>query len=703
MNSAFRLALLSGLAFCLAMARVGRADDAPLTSPNLRYYYPITPGEHPQTIDCDVCVYGGTSGGVTAAIQAARMGKKTVLLEFGTHIGGLTTGGLSATDGGSAAGGIAREFYNTVGQSGFKPAVAEQAFRDMLKTAGVGVYTEHRLIAVKKDGNRLTEVRCDNGDVFRGKMFVDTTYEGDLMAAAGVTYHVGREANSAYGETLDGVQKPGAHNFDKPVDPYVIPGDPRSGVLWGIQGQGLAPVGTGDNLVQAYNFRMYLEKDGLPFPKPREYDPKKYELLLRYIQAGGGPGVYPHKGDNNNQGGFSTDNIGRSYDWPDGTARGDLAVKKDEAYFKALYALREKIYQDHVDYQQGLVYFVAHDPRVPQAIRDKLAPWGLTKDSFKETGGFPHALYVREGRRMISDYVMTEHNCRHQTKADDSVGLAQYNMDSHNCQRVVLKDPKTGNVIVKNEGDVQVGVPGPYPVAYRAMVPKEAECANLLVPVCLSSTHIAFGSIRMEPVFMVLSQSAATAGCLALDAGVPVQKVDYAKLRERLLADKQMLDWTGKLRTTRPSARGSGVDPSKLPGIALDDAQAELTGEWLTGSGAGRIGPGYHHDGNTDKGKCSAKFTAPIKEAGAYEVRFAYTPNGNRATNVPVTVSGATEDKKTTKVNEKIEPPVEGRWVSLGVFHFAAGSTATVAISNAGTDGFVVIDGVQLVPSPAGK
>ncbi len=684
------------IAALLALSVQASADSPAITqtSPNLRYYYPLAPRRDPEVIDADVCVYGGTSGGITAAIQAARMGRKAVLIEFGTHIGGLTTGGLSATDGGTAAGGIAREFYGRVGQTGFKPAVAEAAYRDMLNAAAVPVYTEHRLLSVKKEGGRLLELRCENGATFRAKMFIDCTYEGDLMAAAGVSYHVGRESNSEYGETLNGVHAPGAHNFTLPVDPYVIEGDPKSGLLWGITGEGTAEAGSGDRLAQAYNFRMFLARGGLAFPKPDHYDPQKYELLLRFVLLGGGTGFIPHAGDNNNNGGFSTDNIGRSYDWPDGPSRGEPTTPKDATYFKTLYEIREKIYRDHVDYQQGYVYFLAHDPRIPEAVRSGIAPWGLTPDSFQETGGWPHALYVREGRRMVGDYVMTEHHCRHQITADDSIGLGQYNMDSHNCQRVVVKDPKTGRAIVKNEGDVQVGIPGPYPVAYRAIVPKEAECANLLVPVCLSSTHIAFGSIRMEPVFMVLGQSAATAACLAMDANIPVQKVEYAKLKERLLADRQILAWTGPVSSP-------GVDPATLPGIVLDDVKAELTGEWAHGSIAGHIGPGYIHDGNANKGKMSARFTATLKTAGDYEVRFAYTANPNRAANVPVTVSGFAGGPRTVIVNEKLTPPLDKHFASLGTYHFDAGAKAAMEISNTGTEGHVIVDAAQWLPVDA--
>jgi hypothetical protein len=500
----------------------------------LRYWYPLPAAAEPQVVEADVVAYGATPAGVTAAIQAARMGKSAVLVEFGRHVGGLTSSGLSATDGGNHIGGLAVEFYKGLGKhSGFLPAAAEERFRTMLAEAKVRVFTERRLTAVSKDGLAIREIAMENGDRFRAKMFIDATYEGDLLAKAGVSFAVGREANAQYQETIDGIQHPGAHNFERPVDPFVVPGDPKSGLLPGITNADAdAPgaFGSADKRIQAYNFRMYLAKmpDAIAFPKPPGYDPQRYELLLRYILSGDrdqpktGEMMQLHVGDSNNQGGFSTDNIGMNWEWPEAT-----------------YARREQIYQDHVTYQQGFMWFLANDPRVPDKLRAAVSSYGLDRRSFAETGGWPHQLYVREARRMVSDYVMTEHHCRGQTAAEDGVGLGEYNMDSHNCQRFVMK--VGDHWTVKNEGDVQTHIPGPYAVSYRAIVPKAGECANLLVPVCLSASHIAYGSIRMEPVFMVLGQSAGTAAALAIDAGVPVQKLDYAALRARLDADNQVV------------------------------------------------------------------------------------------------------------------------------------------------------------------
>jgi len=519
----------------------------------------------------DIVVYGGTSGGVAAAVQAARMGKSVVLIEPGRHLGGLSSGGLGATDIGNkkAIGGLSIEFYTRVyllylndeswkyeqrsqyrrgqdywqggaekwdeGQAWwmFEPHVAEAIFKDMVREAKVPVVYGERLDldnGVSKQGTAIISIKMESGQVFKGGMFIDATYEGDLMAKAGVSYTVGRESNSQYGETLNGVQtkNAGSHNFDKPVDPYVICGDSSSGLLAGVHEGRPGEEGQGDHRVQAYCFRMCLTdaaQNRLAYPKPEGYDQSEYEILLRYYEAGYDqvgwlPTIMPNrKTDTNNRGGFSTDYIGMNYE-----------------YAEADYEKREEIAAEHERYQKGLMWTLANHPRVPDRIRRQVSRWGLAKDEFVDNGNWPHQLYVREARRMVGQYVMTEQNCRGSKIAADSVGLGAYGMDSHNTQRYV-----DANGYVRNEGDVQVPVAGPYPISYRSIVPTEKECSNLLVPVCLSASHIAYGSIRMEPVFMVLGQSAATAASLAIEDEVPVQKLDYEKLRRRLLKDKQVL------------------------------------------------------------------------------------------------------------------------------------------------------------------
>ena len=522
------------------------AAGAATKNPGLQYYYDVPQANPPQTIKVDVCVFGATPGGVSAAVQAGRMGKTAALAVFRRHVGGMTSGGLTAVDLGTKAsiGGMTRDYFRHLGPSydtakggsvelGFRPSQAEDLCLLMLKDAGVKVYLEHRIKSVEKDGPRIRGITFENGNRIEAKIFIDAGYEGDLLARAGVSYVVGREDNSAYGETVNGFQISFTHQFRFPVDPYRTPGDPKSGLLPGISSEPLLKPGTGDKRVQAYNFRMWLvkAKEGLPFPRPANYHRDEYALLLRYLTTRPdfpwdftymyGP-IKLNLADCNNAGPFSTDFVGVNYAWHDGD-----------------YATRERLFQAHVTYQQGLMWFLANDEAVPERLRAYVRKFGLPKDEFQETGGWPHELYVREARRMVSDYVVTQHDCSNKVRVPDSVGLGSYTMDSHHTARVVV-DGK-----VKAEGDFEYlgGKMVPYPISYRAIVPRQRDCENLLVPVCPSSTHVAYGSIRMEPVFMILGQSAGTAATLAIDAGVPVQKVDYAKLRQRLLADRQILDW----------------------------------------------------------------------------------------------------------------------------------------------------------------
>jgi len=648
-------------------------------------------------IETDICVYGGTSAGVVAAVAARRLGKSAVLIEPGRHLGGMTAGGLGATDVGNrgAIGGMAREFYQRVHdfylrrygpdseqvkdcRDGFRfePHVAEMIFNEMVKEAGVPVFLGQRLKSVKKRRNRITEIATEGGTVFRAQVFIDATYEGDLMAQAKVSYTIGRESNAKYGETLNGIQfGHRGHQFRVPVDPYVVEGDPSSGLLKGISPDPPGHHGDGDHRVQAYCFRLCLTnvpENRVPFPKPKGYDPDRYTLYARYINKGvfeifGNSQRLPNnKTDTNNHGAFATDNIGMNYDYPDGD-----------------WATRQRIIEDHLNYQQGLFWFLCHDERVPSHIREQVNQWGLAKDEFVDNGNWPHQLYVREARRMISDSVMTEHNCRGTVVAEDSIGLASYNMDSHHVRRLVID----GRVM--NEGDVQVGV-SPYPIAYRSIVPRESECANLLVPVCLSSSHIAYGSIRMEPVFMILGQSAATAAHFAIDAKTSVQKIDVKKLQEQLLKDKQILRWTG--------ATVTAFDPKTLKGIVLDDADGKKTGEWIpsTRSFDRRVGTGYVHDGNTNKGRVAIAYTPDIPEEGMYEIILIFVPHPNRATNVPVTIAIEGGESVTVKVNQRVEE--HKGLASLGTFKLPKGKRTTVTLSNKDTDGYVVADGVQFVP-----
>lgn len=664
----------------------------------------------------DLVIYGGTSAAITAAVQAKDMGLSVIIVSPDKHLGGLTSGGLGWTDSGKkeAVGGLSKEFYHRVylhykkdsswrqqkvseyGNKGqgtramddasqtmwvFEPHVAERIYDNWVKEREIPVVRDEWLDrdggVTMKDG-RITSFKTLSGREYHGRMFMDVTYEGDLMATAGVSYHVGREASATYGEEWNGVQTGvlhHAHYFKVPVDPYKVPGDPSSGLLARISAEDPGAKGAGDHRIQAYCFRMCLtnaEDNRIPFPKPEGYDPEQYELMLRVFDTGWRDHFnkfdpLPNKKtDTNNHGPFSTDNIGYNYEYPD-----------------ASYEKRREIIAEHELYQMGYMYFLANDPRVPAEVREAMSQWGLPKDEFQDNGGWSHQLYIREARRMVGHYVMTENELLKRKPTPESIGMGSYSMDSHNVQRYV-----TPEGYVQNEGDIGVSTRGPYQIAFGSVVPKKEECENLLVPVCVSSSHIAFGSIRMEPVFMILGQSATTAAAMALEKGIAVQDVPYAELEKRLLADGQVLVWDEPLPPDHSK---------KLEGIVVDNEEARKEGTWKM---AATIGPwykrGYEHDNNdkTMKGKMSAVFEAKLPESGEYEVRFAYAASNNRATNVPVTVRHA-GGEETVIVNERVKAPFDEITVSLGRFQFEKDSPATVTVSNEGTDGYVLIDAVQ--------
>lgn len=670
----------------------------------------------------DIVVYGGTSGGVAAAVQARRMGRSVLLIEPTQRLGGLTTGGLGQTDIGNkmVIGGISREFYQRIreyyeddrswrwqkqeefrdsGQSRtstnedsmwtFEPSAALKVINDLIREHDIPVMYDERLdlnggvMLTRSKPWRIIGVRMESGKTFRGRMFIDATYEGDLLAKANVSYAVGREANAAYDETLNGVQTANAryHQLAKGVDPHVTPGDPSSGLLPGIDPLGPGMEGAGDQRVQAYCFRMCLTdhpNNRLPWTKPADYNELEYELLFRNFEAGFNEmpwinSAMPNrKTDINNRTGFSTDYIGQNY-----------------AYPEAGYEEREQIVEQHRAYQQGLMWTLANHPRVPVKVRDVISRWGPCSDEFTEGNGWQEQLYIREARRMIGATVMTQHHCQGRETVGDPVGMAAYTMDSHNVQRYVDAD---GNV--QNEGDVEVGGFPPYPIGLGAIIPQADQCSNLLVPVCLSASHIAFGSIRMEPVFMVLGQSAATIAAHAIEWETAVQDVDYTKLRERLLADDQVLAYT------RLAHQQTGVDPTQLPGVVRDDEESEgvkLEG-FATHSTSIRpyVGAGYRTDGNAEKGRQSVTFSLTAPSSGEFEVRTAYTAHQNRASNVPVTILHSTGLKRF-RVDQQQRPPVDGLWFSLGKFRMQKDETCRVIVGNEGTDGYVIIDAVQLL------
>lgn len=662
------------------LASLARADGQP------GYYFP--PEETlDKEVTTQVCIYGGTSAGVVAALALKRLGVESVIVHPGVRIGGLTSSGLGWTDFGTqdAVQGIAREFYERIGAKygmsirwTFEPSVALAVFQEMVAEAGVEVYDKaflDRDSGVEMADNRIVSLTTENGLTVRASYFIDATYEGDLMAAAGVSYTTGRESNSVYNETYNGQQVREKHQFMRNVSPYVIEADPDSGLLPGIETEIPVP-GQGDHRIQAYNFRICMTdnpSNRVPFAKPANYDRSWYVLLERYLAAGFGTTfdnffqkfdrIPNGKTDTNNHGAVSTDFIGQNYDWPE-----------------ADYQARQAIYQHHLDYNQGYWWFVANDPVVGQVaptIQSQMQNWGLAADEFVEFGNWPPQLYIREARRMVSDYVITEHDFFGRTRVSDSVGLASYGMDSHNCARFV-----TAEGCVKNEGDVQIGGSQPFRLSYRAIVPRRGECANLAVPVCVSASHIAYGSVRMEPVFMILAQSSATAIAQAISSGgADLQTIDIRQLQQTLEQRGQRLVWTTGLE----DAEGILIDSEQPSGVTI-------TGDWPASSSVpGYAGQNYLHDDNAQKGEKSVRFELNVPSTGRYEVSLCWTAHANRATNVPVTIrhnGGPSQYSVNQRGNG-------GRWNTLGRFVFAEG-TGSVVISNIGTDGYVVVDAVLI-------
>lgn len=519
-----------------------------MSKPGLHYFQDSWQEASEQVLDVDICVYGGTSAGVSAAVTAARRNRSVVILNPAQHVGGMTTGGLGWTDAGKehVIGGLSRQFYRDLGNYygtpaevwNFEPHAAAKVYAQWLQDTQIPVYNGQFLDETHSDGSKITEVRMLSGLVVRAKVFIDATYEGDLMAQAGVTYTVGREANGQYGETYNGIQVLDKHQFSHFVDPYLQEGDAASGLLPHVNSQDVTDMqGTGDHRIQAYCFRICMTNDPQlrqDWIKPAGFDPTEYILASRWfnsekdaynelLRADGELAKFdklikPHKTDTNNHGPVNSDYIGANYHWPE-----------------ASYKQREQIFQQHVTYQQGLYWFLANDPSIPIRYREQLSQWGLARDEYEDTNHWPHQLYVREARRMVSDYVITEHDCMHRRICEDPIGMGSYNIDSHNCQRFV----HNGRVL--NDGDVQIPPAGPYGISYRTIVPKTGQTENLFVPVCISASHVSYGSVRMEPVFMILGESAAIAADLVLSEGITAQQLPYDMLLPELKKAGQVL------------------------------------------------------------------------------------------------------------------------------------------------------------------
>lgn len=638
----------------------------------------------------DICIYGGTSAGVIAAYTAAQMGKKVLLVEPGSNLGGMSSGGLGYTDIGNkyVITGLARDFYRKVGkhygkleQWTFEPHIAEKLFVEYATHSKITVLYDHHITDAVKSGSTIREIVLQSSaskKSITAKMFMDCSYEGDLMALVGVSYIVGREANNLYKETYNGVQLMNGHQFPDGIDPYKAKGNSSSGLIWGIDNGLLNKDGEGDKSVQAYNYRICLTNNPANrknITRPDNYDSSRYELLIRLIEAQPNkrklndyfivsrmPG---NKTDINNRGGFSSDMIGMNH-----------------AYPEASYEERKEIVKQHEDYTKGLLYFIGHDQRVPEILREEMLQWGYPIDEYTRNNNWSPQLYVRESRRMQGDYVMTQHNCQGREVVKDTIGLAAYTMDSHNCQRLVV------NGMVKNEGNVEIGGFGPYPVAYRSITPKKNECTNLLVPVCLSASHIAYGSIRMEPVFMVLAQSAAAALSIAIDKKQTVQEVNIAEMNALLRKDPLM--------------------DKSVPDILVDNDnsnQLKITGDWRRVTSepekgyTGNYGPSMMVLESKKVKSNGVSFIPEIKKAGTYSIYYYLpkTPTSSKSIALKVNDGKVTRQVILHSDSIVVEGQTSGEWAPLGKYSLPVGRGSNVTVTDDNADGTVIADAVLFV------
>jgi len=640
----------------------------------------------------DVVVYGGTAGGAIAAIAAAGEGESVVLIEPGKHIGGMVSGGLGRTDFGNQAviGGLSRDFFERLGKHYgeaitwyFEPHVAEKTLLDWLVEARVQVEYGSPVETVMKEGPRITGITLVDGRSFSGAHFIDASYEGDLMARAGVSYTWGREAESVYGESLAGTRAfSDKHQFDNPVPPY----DAEGKVSPLIQDLPLDPPGTGDRKVQAYNFRLCMTKvkeNRIPFPKPEGYDPARWDLFARYLAVQPdltvaklmNPLMVPNgKTDTNNNGPISTDYIGGSWDYPE-----------------ADYARRKEIWEDHKRYVQGVMYFLQNDPRVPKALHEEMAEWGLAKDEFTENDNWPYQLYVREARRMVGDYVMRQRDLQEELTKPESIGMGSYNSDSHHVQRIVVaQEGPWGDATPRalNEGDMQVPV-RPYEIAYRSITPRPDEASNLFVTGAFSASHVAYSSMRMEPQYMILGHAAGVAAAQARARGVSVQQVNVAALQARLREQGAVLS-VAQAHVEYPA--------STFPGIVVDSEQAELSGKWRHSSHVTPyVGLSYLAQDEAGTSRDAATFRTTLSKPGNYDVRIAYTADPNRSADALVELK-AGELHQSHTVNMRKHPGAAAPFLSLGVYALPAGEcTLTVRPGPKQATGLIA-DAAQWLP-----
>jgi hypothetical protein len=647
----------------------------------------------PAIISSDVCVYGGTSGGVIAAVAAARLGKNVALICVNNHVGGMSSSGLGVTDVGdypASIGGLAAEFYSRVGQAyganvpvyWFEPHVAEQTFLQMLSGAGVTLYTNEQLASVTMSNQTITHITMVDGTTYVAKEFIDATYEGDLMAQSGVSFTWGRESSSTYGESLAGVV---INSVQYPCDPYVIPGDPASGLLPLIQTNAPGAIGQGDQLMQCYNFRLCLTQNPtnqIPITAPTNYSESTYELLHRYINAyvaanGSVPlnrlidvqtEIPNGKTDINAYADVSTDFIGYNDTYPTND-----------------YAGRQVIYQAHKDYITGLLYYLATSTNVPVNVRTNMQSYGYAKDEFQDNGGWPYLMYVREARRMVSDYVMLQQDAQGYRAATDSIALANYTIDCHPAERLAI------NGVATWEGSIGTAVPEPYPVSYRSIVPSLGQCQNLFSTFALSASHVGYSSVRLEPVFMMTSHAAGDAAAFAIDDNVPVQSVNYPKLAAQLTADGQILSW-------------NSVQPVSTNGIILTVTNASgitRSSGWNLGANQGGwpLPSGPYLDENSTSSGQYVRFTPTLTTNGYYDVYAWWVYANNRASNVPFIITSASATN-VVAVNEQINCTNWFKIASSNYFNIGTGGSVTITnrSSSGYISGYAIANAVRFMP-----
>ncbi len=676
----------------------------------LAFYLLFAVSVHAAT-QVDVVVYGATPGGFCAAIAAAREGASVVLLEPTAHVGGVNTGGLCFSDSNqtvrSTVLGLFEEWHLRVEAEyqargvalpyrvrqkdhkpwTYEPHVAAKVTNQMLAEAGVRVLTRQALQTATKHGARLTSVVTEGGE-FEAKVFIDGTYEGDLMAAAGVGWTIGREGREAFGESLAGKQYPKAK---MPVSGLAADGKPLPLVTTSDAG----PQAGGDRNVMVYSFRLCVTKDPanrVPFPEPAHYEPGQFEVVRRYLAQEKRPvlpwDLYPlpgNKFDANNGIGkqFSMGLVGACNGWSEADQAGRAAV-----------------WEAHKQYTLEFYHFLTTDAAVPAGIREEMKQLGLCRDEFADSEHWSPQLYVREGRRMIGEYVVSQKDIMEQQEKADAIVVSSFPIDSHDCQRVGKAE------FVVDEGTIlPVRMPGrkhgyPYHVPYRAITPKAAECTNLLVPVALSCTHVGLSSIRVEPTWMSLGQSAGIAAAMSARQGGTVQTLSYPALRERLLAQGQALALPVLPEAGPEPKEDPGLNPKTLPGIVLDDAQAELQGVWSHSANfKPHVGAGYVHDDRRGDGQSAAVFRLRVQQTALYDVRMAYSAHQTRAKKVPLLIQNG-PDTVEIFVDQTLPLPPGEAFRSIGRVPLQKGVETTLTLRNAGTDGFVILDALQLLPLP---